>query len=350
MTPTHRIVPYNDIWLDCVNNNLMSILISHHSSFEKLPLTFKTQYWKKIINQKFLEGSLESMLHQGLMLPKVQYDTEQVYHYLRFEDQLLEPSDIPFLDKMIQGALDKQKYVFLDVDRFFYSSGREAGKTHFIHPTFIHGTCASREAYTVIEDCLSPGRMHDYQTPLEVIKESTQYLMKSGQKVRFIMVSVHEESIRNFNDEFSVQDSFISELSSNLLDDKVVYLEQYDLSYQLGLKTLTDYVEEFEEVVGNLNDTSIFALRSSSFAQNHKKNNRLFKLLEDQSSHPNLYKKLAEQSLELSHLWEIYRTTVIRMIVSNHVQNQAIVKLEEIVKKEYNMVQTMKMATEASNS
>lgn len=174
--------------------------------------------------------------------------------------------------------------------------------------------------------------------------------MKSGQKVRFIMVSVHEESIRNFNDEFSVQDSFISELSSNLLDDKVVYLEQYDLSYQLGLKTLTDYVEEFEEVVGNLNDTSIFALRSSSFAQNHKKNNRLFKLLEDQSSHPNLYKKLAEQSLELSHLWEIYRTTVIRMIVSNHVQNQAIVKLEEIVKKEYNMVQTMKMATEASNS
>lgn len=59
------------------------------------------------------------MLHQGLMLPKVQYDTEQVYHYLRFEDQLLEPSDIPFLDKMIQGALDKQKYVFLDVNRFF---------------------------------------------------------------------------------------------------------------------------------------------------------------------------------------------------------------------------------------
>lgn len=46
MTPAHRILPYNDIWLDCVNNNLMSILISHHSSFEKLPLTFKTQYWK----------------------------------------------------------------------------------------------------------------------------------------------------------------------------------------------------------------------------------------------------------------------------------------------------------------
>lgn len=53
------------------------------------------------------------------MLPKVQYDTEQLYHYLRFEDQLLEQSDIPNLDEMIQGALDKKKYVFLDVDRFF---------------------------------------------------------------------------------------------------------------------------------------------------------------------------------------------------------------------------------------
>lgn len=53
------------------------------------------------------------------MLPKVQYDTEQLYHYLRFEDQLIEQSDIPFLDAMIQGALDKKKYVFLDVDRFF---------------------------------------------------------------------------------------------------------------------------------------------------------------------------------------------------------------------------------------
>lgn len=164
------------------------------------------------------------------------------------------------------------------------------------------------------------------------------------------MVSVHEGSIRNFNHEFSVPDSFISELRSNLLDDKVVFLEQYGLHYQLGLQALTDYVEEFEELVGHLNDTSIFALRSSSFAQNHKKNNRLFKLLEDQSSHTNLYKKLAEQSVELSHLWEIYRTTVIKMIVSNRVHDQAIVKLEEIVKKEYNMVQTMKMGTEVSNS
>lgn len=191
--------------------------------------------------------------------------------------------------------------------------------------------------------------MHDYQTPLEVIMESTRYLLTSGRKVRFIMVSVHEGSIRNFNHEFSVQDSFISELRNNLLDDKVVFLEQYGLHYQLGLQALTDYVEEFEELVGHLNETSIFALRSSSFAQNHKKNNRLFKLLEDQSSHTNLYKKLAEQSMELSHLWEIYRTTVIKMIVSNHVHDQAIVKLEEIVKKEYNMVQTMKMATEVSN-
>ncbi|MEK4006760.1 hypothetical protein [Paenibacillus sp. FSL H3-0333] len=351
MTPTHRIFPYNDIWLDCVNNNLMAILISHHSSFEKLPLTFKTQYWKKIINQTFPEDNFESLLHQGLMLPKVQYDTEQLYHYLRFEDQLIEQSDIPFLDEMIQGALDKKKYVFLDVDRFFYSSGRESGKIHFIHPTFIHGKCASGDAYTVIEDCLSPGRMHDYQTPLEVIMESTQYLIKSGKKVRFIMVSVHEGSIRNFNHECSVQDSFISELRSNILDDNIVFLEQYGLHYQLGLKALTDYVEEFEELVGNLNDTSIFALRSSSFAQNHKKNNRLFKLLEDKSSHTNLYKQLAEQSVELSHLWEIYRTTVIKMIASNNrVHDQAIVKLEEIVKKEYNMVQTMKMVTEVSNS
>lgn len=97
----------------------MSILISHHSSFEKLPLTFKTQYWKKLINQTFPEDNFESLLHQGLMLPKVQYDTEQLYHYLRFEDQLLEQSDIPLLDEMIQSALDKKKYVFLDVDRFF---------------------------------------------------------------------------------------------------------------------------------------------------------------------------------------------------------------------------------------
>lgn len=354
MTPTNQILPFNDIWLDCVNNNLMSILISHDTSFEKLPLTFKTQYWKKNINQKFTEDNLERMLHQGLMLPKVQYNTEELYHYLRFEDRLIEQSDIPFLDEIIQGALDNKQYVFLDVDRFFYSSGREAGKIHFIHPTFIHGKCASGEAFTVIEDCLTPGRMHHFQTPLEIIMESTQYLINSGKNVRFITVSVHEGSIRNFNHDFIDEDSFISEMRSNLLDDKVVYLEQYDLYYQLGLKALTDYVEEFEKIVGSLNDTSIFALRSSSFAQNHKKNHKLFKLLEEKSSHTNLYTALAEQSLELSHLWEIYRTTGIRMIVSTSDQDRAIAKnkrhLEEIVKKEYNMMQTMKMVTEGSNA
>ncbi|MFD1906435.1 hypothetical protein ACFSQ7_24405 [Paenibacillus rhizoplanae] len=132
MTPTHRIFPYNDIWLDCVNNNLMSILISHNSSFEKLPLTFKNAVLEKLINQTFPEDNFESLLHQGLMLPKVQYDTEQLYHYLRFEDQLLEQSDIPFPGCDYSKRFRQEENMSFSMWTAFYSSGRESGKKYIL--------------------------------------------------------------------------------------------------------------------------------------------------------------------------------------------------------------------------
>lgn len=84
MSQTSKLLPYNSLWLDCVKNNLMSILISYNDSLSTLPFAFKSQYWKKLTLQKFdSQETYKSLLEQGLFLPKVVYTNEILYSFLR---------------------------------------------------------------------------------------------------------------------------------------------------------------------------------------------------------------------------------------------------------------------------
>ena len=94
--------PYNDLWLDCIMNNLMAILIHHNPSLKSLPSTFKAEYRKKVLCQKFSsKETYESLLKQGLMLPKVTYNADILYTFFHFEDQFLELADLPSLHGLI---------------------------------------------------------------------------------------------------------------------------------------------------------------------------------------------------------------------------------------------------------
>lgn len=126
--------------------------------------------------------------------------------------------------------------------------------------------------YEAIEDCLSPGRMHYYNINFEVIYRSTKYLIDSGQNVRFMTVSLNEQKVNDYTIDYSK--SILLDIRNNIAKDEIVYNGEVDLYYQVGISALEDYFDEFEEITSTLNDESIFALRTTSFIQNHKKMSR----------------------------------------------------------------------------
>lgn len=336
--------PYNDIWLDCITNNLMSILIAFDSRYRALPSTFKTEYWKKIIFQKFdSEETYRSLLSQGLFLPKVVYDTKNLYSLFDINDKLLELADLNTIHELLQKALSEKKCVFLHIDRFFYPTGREAGKIHFVHPTFIYGYSDQLKCYKLFEDCLSPGKIHNYNISSNVIIESTKHLIEKGYKVRFRTVNLKESATNNYH--FNFTDSIVMEIKNSISNNQIVYQNNYDLYYQLGISALDDYITEFEKIIFNCEDTSIFALRTGSFIQNHKKNSSLFiSLHEKQMMERTDLLELAKQADELSSCWDIYRSVILKSMITGKHRSELKDHLQNIVKLEYEYLKKMRLA------
>jgi len=348
MSVNLKLLPYNDLWLDCIKNNLMSILISHNNSLSTLPFTFKGEYWKKIIFQKFdSQDTYQSLLEQGLFLPKVTYNTEILYSFFDFTEHILKSSDLENLHELIQNALSQQQFIFLSIDRFFYPTGREANKIHFIHPVFIHNISDINNVphnYEVIEDCLSPGRMHHYNLPFEVIYNSTRYLLESGHNVSFRTVALNKQRVNNYTIKYS--QSTLLDLRNIIAADKVVYQRDYDLYYQVGIGALDDYFEEFEEIISTLNDESMFALRTTSFIQNHKKNALFLKYLFNTGiyNNPSIL-ELAQQSSVISNKWEVFKNVTLKNLRMNNSQDIAQQKeyLQKVIVLERESIRNMRL-------
>ncbi|MEK3795305.1 hypothetical protein MKX42_26510 [Paenibacillus sp. FSL R7-0204] len=347
MSQTSKLLPYNSLWLDCVKNNLMSILISYNDSLSTLPFAFKSQYWKKLTLQKFdSQETYKSLLEQGLFLPKVVYTNEILYSFFEITEIDITSSDLDSLNELIRDTLSQQKFIFLSIDRFFYPNGRESNKIHFIHPIFIHNISDMYELdnnYEAIEDCLSPGRMHYYNINFEVIYRSTKYLIDSGQNVRFMTVSLNEQKVNDYTIDYSK--SILLDIRNNIAKDEIVYNGEVDLYYQVGISALEDYFDEFEEITSTLNDESIFALRTTSFIQNHKKNESIFNHLYASEGYNNMsILELAEQSRNLSNEWEVFRNSTLKCRLKKNSNDISLLKeyLQRIIFLERESIKNMR--------
>ncbi|WP_017690707.1 hypothetical protein [Paenibacillus sp. PAMC 26794] len=333
--------PYNGIWLDCFQNNLMSILISYDSNFEMLPATIKFEYWKKNISQKFdSQATYNSLLEQGLFIPKIIYQTDTIEAFFDIQKGIFQNNDVNEIHELICNAFSESKFIFLNVDRFFYPSGREAGKFHFVHPIFLYGYSVEDGTYSAIEDCLSPGQMHTYEIPKEAVIASTKHLLQEGKEVVFRKVTPLEEEIKNYRiDNYNL---IVKEIKNKVLLSEVRYVKAHDLYYQVGITALEHYYEEFDEIIGRCEDVSIFALRTTSFVQNHKKNSHmLLRTIQDKASDIELI-QFAEKSLELASEWEIFKNIIFRNMVSGRREKNDLRsrdKLRTIIELEYKLLQ-----------
>ncbi|GEB35851.1 hypothetical protein [Brevibacillus parabrevis] len=159
--------PFNGTWVNCVNNNLISILMNHDKNFAYAPCLAQAQYQLHSVaddgSQEAAEHSSQAHEEGSLLLDVVRaLDFSSV---LDFQTHSLEPADSVHL--AIKQFLHSGYYVFVDLDRFHYPSGVDAEKHRQIHPAFLYGYDEQTKSYLLIEDCMQPSKMEPYALPYD---------------------------------------------------------------------------------------------------------------------------------------------------------------------------------------
>lgn len=302
-----RIEPYNEMWLDCVHNNVMSLLIGANEGFRRIPLYLDVQYAKKMTDQTFdAEETRTRLLAEGFMIPKVSYSMDVFKDFLLSEEIELESNELEKTLELVRTAIGEGFYVFLKVDRFFYPSGRESGKTHLIHPVFVYGYDDGNRQLRVIEDCMMPGTMDDYLLPYESVARSLDHLI-GEHRVTLVRCKSADRRVPSFEDPLAPVRAATA-MARRLLEGKPFYLEQYDLHYHGGLASLDSYVEELELLFGRLEDRRMFGMRTLAFQQVHGRNANVVRfMLERDMADPDKAEKLVQSYGQLRKQWEIFK-------------------------------------------
>jgi len=309
-----ELVPYNGFWIGCIQNNLISILLKESELFNLLPLTIQGQYLKKLTTQfSPNDNNYHSYLRQGLFLPKVEYQTDELYSFFNMDVTIIDESLSGLVHELVKEALTNNQYVFLDVNRFFYPSGRESNKIHFGHPAFIYNINETDKYYYAFDDCLTPGHMHPYSIPFDAVESSVHYLHSRNREIRLVKVKADEKKINSFKPEFN----HFSDFACLLHKDDIII--QYNQKYQLGISCLDLYEEQLEELIHHLDENSLFALRTSNFIQYHQRNISILNLFNSMKKIDERdYHYLTAQYEELKDSWKLFKNKILKDIVLNN--------------------------------
>ncbi|WP_151736457.1 hypothetical protein [Paenibacillus tengchongensis] len=296
------IKPFNDLWLDCISNNLIAMLISDNESFKNIPCYMDAIYLKKVLDQPYSSEAVQGeLLDHGAFFPKIQYSLgiltdliyRESYEYDIFNDQV---------QKVIQENLDLGFFVFLTIDRFFYPSGVNAKTSHMVHPAFIYGYSDKDECYHAIEDCITMGRMDYYSIPFTSVDLSSKYLLSIGKSINVSYCRTNK-SVKQFKHQVTLS-QVINSLEMTLRGGQI-YNENYDLYYYSGLDALTKYLEEFDHLFLNLKDENHFKARILSFCQFHERNKKLTQLISE--SYGLDISRVDETFLNLQNKWQVFK-------------------------------------------
>ena len=270
--------PYNDIWLGCVHNNIIAMLIARDESFRDIILFLEATYRKKIIDQNYSsEEAKTKMLTEGFYVPCIDYKLEVVMESIMANSNTSHSLDFDQLKAHTKSFLHDGFCMLLKVDRYYYPSGREAGKTHMIHPVFIHGYDDERSCFHTIEDCMTPGLLENYELPYTAVQDSFRYFEENGINFEVTICKVDEKALNYQGREIlpSVKNTL-----SGLLKSERIYKDQYDLYYQTGISSLEQYAAELDYLLQNMMDASQFRTRTLMYQQFHMRNQQLIRYLD----------------------------------------------------------------------
>lgn len=301
---SNSVEPYNDMWMDCVSNNLISMLINENKSFRNISLHMDSMYLKKVYNQSYSSENIQGeLVSSGAYFPKIEYSLDMLDELI--DSYVEEFSNLESdVHQCIKSALCDGFYVFVTVDRYFYPSGVNSNISHLYHPTFIYGYDEEQQCYLALEDCVVMGKMDKYRIPYYSVDASFEHLINANKPIKLRLCKVNE-SAKGFQHELEFQR--LIEVLERSLAGTPKYNEDYDLHYHTGMDALDSYLSEFIFLFSNLGADDTYRTRTLSFCQNHTRNIEITHKIRDNYDINVL--QIEKKYLELYKMWKSFKNS-----------------------------------------
>lgn len=295
------IVPYNDIWLSCINNNLISMLLQRDVSYNNILLHLGVKYYYKITDQVFnYEGEKERFLNEGFFTPKIMFSLGNLEKLFEQKPFSFNSYDRNQLHEFITSGIQEGYCLFLKVDRYFYNDGREAGKTHMFHPVFIYGYEDNAKSYHCFEDCIIPGTIDYYKLSYSSVDQSCLSFIENGDVIDGMLCRPIADLPQLEHSETPINEAI--RMSEGLLEGGVD--TEYNLLYQTGISGLDSYSKEYAELFNKMQEFSLYKMRILQFQQLHMRNQQLIDyLINNKLIDPQRGKQLYFQYQSLFEVW-----------------------------------------------
>ncbi|WP_127530219.1 hypothetical protein [Paenibacillus kobensis] len=321
----NRIIPYNDLWLDCIKNNLISMLIAFDDSYKDIILHAGVKYHYKLQIQQFnYVGEEDKFYDEGFFTPKVMFSLDLLDQLVEKKSFTFRNNDSNHVDGFLKASLDEGYFIFLRVDRFFYPKGREAGKYHMEHPVFIYGYDDTQKCYQTIEDCMIPGTMDYFPLPVSAVQTSCRSFIESGKEIEVILCKPNDRSKGRLNKVTPLYEA-IKMCKESLAEGE--YGTEFNLLYYTGLKGLSIFATEFVELFARMVEPSLFKMRVMQFEQLHQRNINLVQYLarHDYIETTNA-NALCRQYHDLREKWGFFKRKSFEFIARRKLRNSSLLE------------------------
>ncbi|MDP5274600.1 hypothetical protein [Chengkuizengella axinellae] len=239
---------FNDIWISCYYNNLISILLSNHVKSNFLPAMIKSSYKIRILKDEMDKGFKEIHFTLGwLMLMK------KFTHFGQLDDAFMNKEvkieDFTNSAESIKKHIHEGNYVFFPVNRYFLKGGVNYKKDDFFHLALFTGYSDEKKQFQLSEDCVKPGLQQIYDLDYEALDQSNHYFKKLNEEKNrtgeFYVIN-HKSNINQIK--IPVAD-IIAEFKNHLLstsDERELFTD-----YE-GIEVLKLYEETFYEAMSDV--------------------------------------------------------------------------------------------------
>nr|WP_154888220.1 hypothetical protein [Paenibacillus xylanexedens] len=310
------IKPYNELWINCVSNNMLSILSAHNEVWTYLPCFSQAYYAKRLlIPEKSGQDVIQEYLNEGWLTLQVLYNLPELDQFFHVEH--LWPNSEDEAENLIKQKLSEGCYVSLELDRFYFSGGIEYKKKTLIHPTLIYGYDEAKQSFLLLEDCVQLGHLEEYNLSYTDFNLAFQNMNNGTNEENVIL---HILKLKPFEE----SKTLFKDLKKLTVDNLNVYLsnvrKDYDEIYydEYGIGAIQCYAENVDEIVFAAKDKEhLYHICKMPFNL-QKRNFLLVELLYeynviDQQEKDMLQKKYQD----LSNSWQAYKNKVLYYVESS---------------------------------
>lgn len=320
-----QVEPFNGTWVDCVNNNVISVLMTRDKSFEHAPCLSQARY--RLHSPENSSGgnadtAIAKAYEEGLLLDVIR--TLDLSAYLEFETQTIDHAEN--VHQTIKEYLHKGYYVFVDLDRFYYPTGVDAGKQHLTHPAFLYGYTDESSSFRLIEDCMQPSKMENYMLPYDRFDEAIASAHAETSTFRIVAARIKDQEGMQFHSSFSkelIRDNLQVLLveEHNTAEEHSMYSKDYGVEAVYGLSAIKHFAETIEQRLLGISNTRFqqkaVAIKNPYFFR-RATIHLPFLLHRNNWVNELQFENLTNEYKKLCNDWELYGNTLIKYYYKFH--------------------------------